>query len=107
MNRARLLVLNAPLGVLDYRVPQGMTVEPGSVVVAPLGPRQIVGVCGISSPSLAGVLARMDDLGLVTRVRLDHDQRRVRVSNVANSLSCASTSAAVNAFIKVLLPALV
>ena len=44
MNRARLLVLNAPLGVLDYRVPQGMTVEPGSVVVAPLGPRQIVGV---------------------------------------------------------------
>lgn len=44
MNRARLLVLNAPLGVLDYRVPQGMAVEPGSVVVAPLGPRQIVGV---------------------------------------------------------------
>ncbi|WP_324260574.1 primosomal protein N' [Altererythrobacter sp. H2] len=44
MNRVRLLVLNAALGVLDYRVPQGMTVEPGSVVVAPLGPRQIIGI---------------------------------------------------------------
>jgi hypothetical protein len=29
----------------------------------PLEPRQIVGLCAISSPSLAGVLARMDDLG--------------------------------------------
>ncbi len=44
MNRARCLVFNAALGPLDYRVPQGMTVEPGSVVVAPLGPRQIVGI---------------------------------------------------------------
>ncbi|MCW1427950.1 primosomal protein N' [Novosphingobium sp. JCM 18896] len=44
MNRARLLVFNAALGVLDYRVPEGMAIEPGSVVVAPLGPRQIVGV---------------------------------------------------------------
>ncbi|MCK9541231.1 MAG: primosomal protein N' [Novosphingobium sp.] len=44
MSRVRLLVFNAALGALDYRVPQGMTVEPGSVVVAPLGPRQIVGV---------------------------------------------------------------
>ncbi|OCC22714.1 primosomal protein N' [Croceicoccus estronivorus] len=44
MNRVRLLVLNAALGPLDYRVPEGMVVEPGSVVLAPLGPRQIVGV---------------------------------------------------------------
>lgn len=44
MNRVRCLVFNAALGPLDYRVPEGMTVEPGSVVVAPLGPRQIVGV---------------------------------------------------------------
>ena len=44
MNRARLLVFNAALGPLDYRVPEGMAVEPGSVVVAPLGPRQIVGI---------------------------------------------------------------
>lgn len=44
MNRARLLIFNAALGPLDYRVPEGMAVEPGSVVVAPLGPRQIVGI---------------------------------------------------------------
>ncbi len=42
--RARVVTLNAALGPLDYRVPQGMTLEPGSVVVAPLGPRQLVGV---------------------------------------------------------------
>ena len=44
MNRVRLLVFNAALGPLDYRVPEGMEVEAGSVVVAPLGPRQIVGI---------------------------------------------------------------
>ncbi|WP_375381112.1 primosomal protein N' [uncultured Sphingomonas sp.] len=44
MSRARVLLLNAALGPLDYRVPHGMTVEPGSVVVAPLGPRQLLGV---------------------------------------------------------------
>jgi primosomal protein N' (replication factor Y) len=44
MNRVRLVIFNAALGPLDYRVPEGMSVEPGSVVVAPLGPRQIVGI---------------------------------------------------------------
>ncbi|WP_298669446.1 primosomal protein N' [uncultured Sphingomonas sp.] len=44
MSRARVLVLNAALGPLDYRIPHGMAVEPGSIVVAPLGPRQLVGV---------------------------------------------------------------
>ena len=43
MSRARVIILNAALGPLDYRVPHGMTVEPGSIVVAPLGPRQLVG----------------------------------------------------------------
>ncbi|GAA4715925.1 primosomal protein N' [Sphingomonas lutea] len=42
--RARIVTLNAALGPLDYRVPDGMNVEPGSVVVAPLGPRQMLGV---------------------------------------------------------------
>jgi len=40
----RCLVFNPGLEVLDYRVPAGMTVVPGSVVVAPLGPRQIIGI---------------------------------------------------------------
>lgn len=44
MSRARVLLLNAALGPLDYRVPQGMTVAPGSIVLAPLGPRQLAGV---------------------------------------------------------------
>jgi primosomal protein N' (replication factor Y) len=42
--RARVVTLNAALGPLDYRVPDTMMVEPGSVVVAPLGPRQLIGV---------------------------------------------------------------
>jgi primosomal protein N' (replication factor Y) (superfamily II helicase) len=44
MNRCRVLLLNAALGPLDYRVPQGMAVRPGSIVLAPLGPRQLTGV---------------------------------------------------------------
>ena len=46
MNRVRCLIFNAALGPLDYRVPAGMVVEPGSVVFAPLGPRQIVAAGG-------------------------------------------------------------
>jgi primosomal protein N' (replication factor Y) len=44
LNRARIVPLNAALGPLDYRVPEGLHVEPGAVVVAPLGPRQMLGV---------------------------------------------------------------
>src|SRR5947199_10219597 len=44
MKRARVVTLNAALGPLDYRVPERMAVEPGSIVVAPLGPRQLLGV---------------------------------------------------------------
>jgi len=44
MSRARVLLLNAALGPLDYRVPDTMNVEAGSIVVAPLGPRQLLGV---------------------------------------------------------------
>lgn len=49
----------------------------------PLEPRQIGEICRLSSPSLAGTLARMADLDLVLRERLDHDQRRVKVSVTA------------------------
>jgi primosomal protein N' (replication factor Y) len=44
MNRARVVTLNAALGPLDYRVPDGIRVEPGTVLIAPLGPRQLLGV---------------------------------------------------------------
>jgi primosomal protein N' (replication factor Y) len=43
-NRTRVVTLNAALGPLDYRVPDGAAVVPGSIVVAPLGPRQLLGV---------------------------------------------------------------
>jgi primosomal protein N' (replication factor Y) len=44
MNRIRLLVFNAALGVLDYRLPEAMDAPLGSVVLAPLGPRKITGI---------------------------------------------------------------
>jgi primosomal protein N' (replication factor Y) len=43
VSRARVILLNAALGPLDYRVPHGIEVEPGSIVLAPLGPRQLIG----------------------------------------------------------------
>ncbi|WP_066724810.1 primosomal protein N' [Sphingomonas pituitosa] len=44
MARARILVLHPALGPLDYRVPPGMEVAPGSIVIVPIGPRQFAGV---------------------------------------------------------------
>jgi primosomal protein N' (replication factor Y) len=44
MSRARVILLNAAIGPLDYRIPDGMPVGPGTIVLAPLGPRQITGV---------------------------------------------------------------
>ncbi len=55
------------------------------VNMGPMEPRQIGEICHISSPSLAGMLARMDDLGLVSRKRIDGDQRRRLVSLTARS----------------------
>ena len=44
MNRVRLLVLNAALGPLDYKLADGMQVVTGQVVIAPLGPRTVTGI---------------------------------------------------------------
>ena len=59
----------------------------------PLEPRQIVTLCRISSPSLAGVLARMDDLGLLTRQRLPEDARRLHVTLTEAGRSLAARMA--------------
>lgn len=59
----------------------------------PMEPRDLVALCQISSPSLAGVLARMDDAGWVVRSRVDGDQRRVRVSPTAQSVALAEAMA--------------
>ena len=50
-------------------------------------------LCRLSSPSLAGVLARMEEIGLVKRERLAHDQRRVLVSLSSRSRSLAARMA--------------
>jgi homoprotocatechuate degradation regulator HpaR len=46
---------------------------------AQLEPREICDLCQILSPSMAGVLARMEEMGLVERERVAADQRRVLV----------------------------
>ena len=44
-----------------------------------LEPWEICDICQILSPSLAGVLSRMDDMGVINRSRVPEDQRRVIV----------------------------
>jgi homoprotocatechuate degradation regulator HpaR len=55
----------------------------------PLEPRQLCEACSISSPSIVGVLQRMEETGLVKRERMAHDQRRVRVSLTPKSRKIA------------------
>jgi homoprotocatechuate degradation regulator HpaR len=56
----------------------------------PMEPRQIGAQCGVSSASLAGILARMEQTGLVERVRFARDQRRVLVSTTRASRQLAA-----------------
>src|ERR1700726_701146 len=59
----------------------------------PLEPREIGELCRISSPSLAGVLSRMEEIGYIKRKRFAHDQRRVRVSLTSRSRALAAQMA--------------
>ncbi|APE29123.1 Helicase PriA essential for oriC/DnaA-independent DNA replication [Aurantiacibacter gangjinensis] len=61
--------MNAALGPLDYKVPEGMQVEHGSIVIAPLGPRQVTGIVweserlpatSVPEEKLRGLLAVLD-----------------------------------------------
>ena len=45
----------------------------------PMEPKQICETCLFLSPSLAGVLARMEEMGLVRKERVESDHRRVQV----------------------------
>ena len=94
-----LLLLQARESVLARFRPilnaHGITEQQWRIVRAmleagPLEPRQIGKCCAISSPSLAGILARMEALGFITRERLAHDQRRVRVSLTTRSHTLAT-----------------
>ena len=57
--------------------------------LGPLEPRQIVTQCAIAAAPASTAPARMDDLGLVRRQRLDHDARRVQVSLTPRSRALA------------------
>jgi homoprotocatechuate degradation regulator HpaR len=109
LNKPALAHRNLPLLLLQGRErvlgrfrpilnAHGLTEQQWRIVRAlidsgPMEPREIGEICRISSPSLAGVLSRMDDLGLVVRKRLAHDQRRVLVSPTAKSKTLAARMA--------------
>lgn len=91
--RERVIARFRPLLNANGVTEQQWRVVRALIETGPLEPRQIVALCGISSPSLAGVLTRMEEVGLVRRVRLDHDQRRVEVSLTAKSRALAAAMA--------------
>jgi homoprotocatechuate degradation regulator HpaR len=97
-----LLMLQAREHVIAYFRPllnaHGITEQQWRIVrllldTGPLEPRQIGQLCSLSSPSLAGVLSRMDQMGLIRRKRLPNDQRRVSVSLTARSCTLAGRMA--------------
>ncbi len=94
-----LLLLQARERVISYFRPilnaHGITEQQWRIVrvlleVPALEPRQIGELCAISSPSMAGVLERMEQSGYITRRRVHHDQRRVLVSLTAKSRRLAA-----------------
>jgi homoprotocatechuate degradation regulator HpaR len=95
MLRAREQVIGRFRPLLNV---QGITEQQWRIVrvlldAGALEPREIGELCQLSSPSLAGVLARMEQIGLVNRKRLAHDQRRVRVSLTPRSRALAARMA--------------
>ena len=85
--RFRPILNDAGLTEQQWRVLRAL-LEQGA-----MEPREIVERCRISSPSLTGVLARMDEMGLVQRQRPDHDQRRVIVQATAAARKIAAALA--------------
>ena len=97
-----LLLLQARERVLSHFRPilnaNGVTEQQWRIVRAlyqhaSLEPREIVELCRISSPSMAGVLSRMEELGLVVRRRVRRDQRRVQVSLTSKARAMADRMA--------------
>src|SRR5689334_9684388 len=97
-----LLLLQARERVIAHFRPilnaHGITEQQWRIVrvlleVPALEPRQIGELCAISSPSMAGVLERMEQAGYITRRRVEHDQRRVLVSLTLRSRELAASMA--------------
>ena len=80
MERFRPLLTANGLTEQQWRVIRALT-ENG-----PMEPRQISDICTISSPSMAGVLARMEAMELITKERFADDQRRILVSLTKKSV---------------------
>jgi homoprotocatechuate degradation regulator HpaR len=97
-----LLLLQARERVISHFRPilnaHGFTEQQWRIVrvlleVPALEPREIGELCAISSPSMAGVLERMEQAGYVSRRRVEHDQRRVLVSLTPKSRELAARMA--------------
>jgi homoprotocatechuate degradation regulator HpaR len=97
-----MLMLRARERVISHFRPllksHGITEQQWRVVralleVPALEPREIGELCSISSPSLVGVLTRMQQLGFVTRRRVEHDQRRVHVALTPKARALAARMA--------------
>jgi homoprotocatechuate degradation regulator HpaR len=80
MERFRPLITAHGLTEQQWRVIRALN-EHG-----PMEPRQISDICTISSPSMTGVLGRMQSLDLITKERFIDDQRRVLVSLTKTSI---------------------
>lgn len=74
MQRFRPMLNDHDVTEQQWRILRALLQEDG------LEPRQLCERCLISSPSITGVLARMAEAGLIDRERMDHDQRRVKVT---------------------------
>ncbi len=94
-----LLLLQARERVISHFRPimnaHGITEQQWRIVrllleAGSLEPREITEICSISSPSLVGILDRMQLLGLVERRRIPHDQRRVKISLTARARKLAA-----------------
>ncbi len=79
MQRFRPMLNDQGVTEQQWRILRTLLQEDG------LEPRQLCERCLISSPSIAGVLARMEEAGLIERERMDHDQRRVKVTLTAQA----------------------
>ncbi|MFC4297356.1 homoprotocatechuate degradation operon regulator HpaR [Castellaniella hirudinis] len=80
--RARDVLLSHFRGILTH---YGLTEQQWRIVrtlreQGPLEPNQLCDACQILSPSMVGVLSRMQTQALIVRERAAHDQRRIIIS---------------------------
>jgi homoprotocatechuate degradation regulator HpaR len=85
MQRFRPLLVAKGLTEQQWRILRALDAQ------GPMEPRELCKACVILSPSLVGILSRMESEGLIHRQRMDHDQRRVTVQLTARSRTLIET----------------